>query len=196
MAATGTPSAQAGEPFDPPDVQWWSPSPRLAAARRVTACGPLGLLTVLAAVLAVVLETDWLWIVAGVLVVAAGWAWWTIGRQVRSWGYAERADDLLVRHGMMWRTVVVVPYGRMQYVDVYAGPVDRAFGLAKVQLHTASARSDASIPGLTPQEAARLRDRLASRGEARLAGLGGAPYRPRRRRPSGSRTPPGTGSTR
>jgi membrane protein YdbS with pleckstrin-like domain len=59
----------------------------------------------------------------------------------------------------------------MQYVDVYAGPVDRIFGLAKVQLHTASARSDAYIPGLSPQEAARLRDRLASRGEARLAGL-------------------------
>ena len=94
-----------------------------------------------------------------------------IGRQVRSWGYAERADDLLVRRGVAFRTVVVVPYGRMQYVDVYAGPVDRIFGLAKVQLHTASARSDAYIPGLPPQEAARLRDRLASRGEARLAGL-------------------------
>jgi membrane protein YdbS with pleckstrin-like domain len=106
-----------------------------------------------------------------VLLGAALWAWWVIGRQVRSWGYAERADDLLVRHGIMWRTVVVVPYGRMQFVDVYAGVVDRMFGLAKVQLHTASARSDAFIPGLVPQEAARLRDRLASRGEARLAGL-------------------------
>jgi uncharacterized protein len=171
MAATGTPSGQAGEPFEPPDVQWWSPSPRLAAARRLTACGPLGLLAVLAAVLAVILETGWLWIAAAVLVVVAGWAWWVIGRQVRSWGYAEREDDLLVRHGLMWRTVVVVPYGRMQFVDVYAGVVDRMFGLAKVQLHTASARSDAYIPGLGPQEAARLRDRLASRGEARLAGL-------------------------
>ena len=49
------------------------------------------------------------------------------------------------------RTVVVVPYGRMQFVDVYAGVVDRMFGLAKVQLHTASARSDAYIPGLGPQ---------------------------------------------
>jgi uncharacterized protein len=72
---------------------------------------------------------------------------------------------------LMWRTVVVVPYGRMQFVDVYAGLVDRIFGLAKVQLHTASASSDAYIPGLRPQEAARLRDQLASRGEARLAGL-------------------------
>jgi membrane protein YdbS with pleckstrin-like domain len=171
MAATGTPTARAGEPFDPPDVQWWSPSPRLAAARRLTACGPLGLLAVAAGVFAAVLDTYWLWIAAAVLAVGTVWAWWVIGRQVRSWGYAEREDDLLVRHGLMWRTVVVVPYGRMQFVDVYAGVVDRMFGLAKVQLHTASARSDAYIPGLGPQEAARLRDRLASRGEARLAGL-------------------------
>jgi membrane protein YdbS with pleckstrin-like domain len=171
MAATGTATGDAGEPFDPPDVQWWSPSPRLAAARRLTTCGPLALLAVLGGVLAVVLDVGWLWIAAAGLLALAGWAWLLIGRQVRAWGYAEREDDLLVRHGVMWRTVVVVPYGRMQFVDVYAGVVDRMFGLAKVQLHTASARSDAYIPGLGPTEAARLRDRLASRGEARLAGL-------------------------
>src|SRR3954451_24027736 len=171
MAATGTPIDAAGEPFDPPDVQWWSPSPRLAGARRLTTCGPLVVLAVGAAVLAPVLSTGWLWIAAGILALVAVWAWWVVGRPVRSWGYAEREDDLLVRHGVMWRTVVVVPYGRMQFVDVYAGVVDRMFGLAKVPLHTASARGDAYIPGLGPQEAARLRDRLASRGEARLAGL-------------------------
>jgi membrane protein YdbS with pleckstrin-like domain len=64
-----------------------------------------------------------------------------------------------------------VPYGRMQFVDVTAGPLDRRFGLASVQLHTASAATDARIPGLVPDEAARLRDRLASQGEARAAGL-------------------------
>jgi membrane protein YdbS with pleckstrin-like domain len=171
MAATGRPTGEPGEPFDPPDVQWWSPSSRLAAARRLTVCGPLAVLAVLAALFAVLAAAGWLWIAAAVLLALAGWAWLLIGRQVRAWGYAEREDDLLVRHGVMWRTVVVVPYGRMQFVDVYAGVVDRMFGLAKVQLHTASARSDAYIPGLGPQEAARLRDRLASRGEARLAGL-------------------------
>jgi membrane protein YdbS with pleckstrin-like domain len=59
----------------------------------------------------------------------------------------------------------------MQFVDVQAGPVDRLFGVAHVQLHTASAATDARIPGLNATEAGRLRDRLASRGEARLAGL-------------------------
>ena len=161
----------AAEPFDPPEVEWTRVSARLASARRVVSCGSLLLLAAALAVLGVVLDTSWLIVAAVVPLAAAAWAWWVVGRQVRGWGYAERADDLLVRRGVAFRTVVVVPYGRMQYVDVYAGPVDRIFGLAKVQLHTASARSDAYIPGLPPQEAARLRDRLASRGEARLAGL-------------------------
>ena len=59
----------------------------------------------------------------------------------------------------------------MQFVDVKAGPLDRWCGVAEVQLHTASAQSDAKIEGLPPAEAARLRDRLTTRGEARLAGL-------------------------
>ncbi len=99
------------------------------------------------------------------------WAWMVIGRRVRSWGYAERADDLLVTRGVLRRQLVVVPYGRMQFVDVNAGPLDRRFGLATVQLHTAAATTDATIPGLVPAEAARLRDRLAARGEATAAGL-------------------------
>ena len=80
-------------------------------------------------------------------------------------------DDLLIRKGILFRSLVVVPYGRMQYVDVTAGPLARQFGIASVQLHTAAVGTNATIDGLPPQEAARLRDRLASRGEARLAGL-------------------------
>lgn len=92
-------------------------------------------------------------------------------RRVRSWGYAERDDDLVVARGVLVRRITVVPYGRMQFLDVTAGPVERAFGLATVQLHTAAAASDARIPGLAAEEAARLRDRLAALGEARSAGL-------------------------
>jgi membrane protein YdbS with pleckstrin-like domain len=102
-----------------------------------------------------------LWLVRTVFVI----------RSLRSWGYAERVDDLLVRHGLLFRRLSIVPYGRMQFVDVTAGPLERLFGLATVQLHTAAAASDARIPGLRPEEAARLRDRLAALGEARAEGL-------------------------
>jgi len=160
-----------GSPFDPDGVAWRQVSPRLASAQRLTGCLPLVL--VAAGLLVCGLLTDITPFLFGAAAVAAlaVWTWWLVGRQVPAWGYAEREDDLLVRHGIAFRSIVVVPYGRMQYVEVQAGPVDRMLGIAKVQLHTASAGTDAVIPGLPPQEAARLRDRLASRGEAQLAGL-------------------------
>ncbi len=97
--------------------------------------------------------------------------WLVLRGRYRSWGYLERDDDLVVRHGVLFRQVTVVPYGRMQFIDVSAGPIDRLFGLATVQLHTAAAASDARIPGLAQAEADRLRDRLASLGEAQATGL-------------------------
>jgi len=159
------------EPFDPPGEPWVRVSPRLATVRRlgllltwlpVTTAG-VAVLAALSVPLAVA--------AAAVAALALAWGWAVIGRTVRSWGYAERADDLLVTRGVLRRQLVVVPYGRMQFVDVTAGPLDRRFGLATVQLHTAAAATDATIPGLVPEEAARLRDRLAARGEATAAGL-------------------------
>ncbi|MCE7083159.1 PH domain-containing protein [Streptomyces sp. ST2-7A] len=100
-----------------------------------------------------------------------GWLWWVLGRHFRSWRYRERQDDLLIGRGVLWRRLTVVPYGRMQLVEVTSGPLDRKFGLARLQLHTAAAATDATIPGLDPAEAERLRDRLTELGEARSAGL-------------------------
>jgi membrane protein YdbS with pleckstrin-like domain len=71
----------------------------------------------------------------------------------------------------MVRRLSVVPYGRMQFVEVTAGPVERIFHLSTVKLHTAAAASDARIPGLEVEEAARLRDRLTELGEAMAAGM-------------------------
>ncbi|WP_189168829.1 PH domain-containing protein [Pilimelia anulata] len=113
------------------------------------------------------------------VLLVAGWAvlggtlvrTWSTFRAVRAWGYAEREHDLLVRHGLLVRRLSIVPYSRMQFVDVAAGPVERAFDLATVTLHTASAASDARIPGLPPAEARRLRDRLAALGADPSAGL-------------------------
>ncbi|WP_128375404.1 PH domain-containing protein [Streptomyces cavernae] len=99
------------------------------------------------------------------------WGWPMLGHNWRSWRYAERADDLLISRGVLWREETVVPYGRLQLVEVTSGPVERHFNLASVQLHTAAAATDARIPGLAPEEAERLRDRLTELGEARSAGL-------------------------
>jgi uncharacterized protein len=158
-------------PFDPPGVVWSRVSPRLATARLLSAGIALGVLAVAAVVLLLVLDQWWPWILLGLVVAQAVWTAVVVPRQVRAIGYAERDDDLLIRKGILFQTLVVVPYGRMQYVDVQAGPLARRMRIAQIQLHTASASTDATIDGLEPAEAERLRDRLASRGEARLAGL-------------------------
>lgn len=158
-------------PFDPPGVAWQRVSPKLVAVRLIALALWFALPLAGSAALAALTGVAGLWAIPAVIAALAIWGAILVPRQVRAMGYAERDDDLLIRKGIMFRTLVVVPYGRMQFVDVQAGPLDRWGGIAKVQLHTASPASDAAIPGLPPTEADRLRDRLAERGEARLAGL-------------------------
>lgn len=148
------------------------PSPRLWVARQSVLAAVLVLLLALTSVLALI-RGSVLGEALGLLVLLtlAATAWTLMRGRYRSWGYCERHEDLLVRRGLLFRQLSVVPYGRMQFVDVRAGPVDRLFGLATVQLHTAAAASDARIPGLLQADADRLRDRLATVGEARATGL-------------------------
>jgi uncharacterized protein len=154
------------------DLAWLRPSPQLATMRRAE----VGVSTAVAAIVAGGLLWTWVSVLAGlvafVLAVALGIVVsWLVQRRIHSWGYAEREDDLLVRHGLLVSRLSVVPYGRMQFIDVTAGPVERLFGVVTVKLHTAAAASDARIPGLSEETGRRLRDRLASLGESRASGL-------------------------
>ncbi|WIY82811.1 PH domain-containing protein [Propionimicrobium sp. PCR01-08-3] len=108
---------------------------------------------------------------AAVLLVLAIWRLWRQGAIARSWAYAERDSDLYIKSGIFNRRLTVIPYGRMQAVNISAGPIERAFKVATVKLVTASAQSDAVIPGLDPEAAAALRDRLTERGEIQATGL-------------------------
>jgi membrane protein YdbS with pleckstrin-like domain len=159
--------------FNPPAGDWRRVSPRLATVRRIGILVAAGGVVVVGLVL-VALVPDARWIGALLVVPAvggAGWGWFWAGRNQRSWGYTENDDDLLVTSGMMFKRLVAIPYGRMQFVDVQAGPLERAFGIATVTLHTASTETAADIPGLPAAEATRLRNRLTELGEAHGAGL-------------------------
>lgn len=152
---------------------WVPVSPRLVSARRIVLL--LVYLLVGVGLVALFLIPDvppvlrWVYVAAAIVVFI--WMWWLIGRRVRSYAYCEREHDLLVTSGILFRRTVIVPYGRMQLVDVTAGPIDRMLGITTVQLHTAAATTDATIPGLEPDVAAAVRDRLARKGESRSAGL-------------------------
>lgn len=96
---------------------------------------------------------------------------WIIGRQVRNFAWAQGEHDFLIRRGAFFRSMTIVPYGRIQYVDISEGPVSRFFGISTVIIHTASVSTRALVQGIPSEDAARLRDQLAQRGSAEMAGL-------------------------
>lgn len=167
------------EAIDPPGITWLRVSPKYVTVRLAAwALANLFLVSLLCLPLILVANGAWpsfpLWLavcIPAVTLLLALWRLLLIPRQVRAIGYAEREDDLLIRRGIFFQRTLVVPYGRMQYVDIGAGPVERGLGLCTLKLHTASAGTNAQIPGLPAAEGARLREQLSARGEARLAGL-------------------------
>lgn len=161
------------ELFASPGEAWQRLSPNYRSMRRLTSVIGIGVVF-LAGALVVGLAAGVWWLAGLIALVGAGILvarWIVVGRNWASWGYLEREEDLYITHGVLFRTMITVPYGRMQLVEVRSTPLQRAYGLATVQLVTASASTDAAIPGLLPDEAARLRDRLSELGEARASGL-------------------------
>ena len=151
--------------FAPAAATWQRISPAYAMVLRVRMLVTLLIVTSLAAV-PLWLMTGWHWGIAAIAagLVYAGWQWFRIARWVRAWGYAERDSDLYLTHGLWFKELTVVPYGRMQAVKIESGPLARSLGLANLELVTASLQSSATIPGLAKDHAEQLRDRLTAIG--------------------------------
>jgi membrane protein YdbS with pleckstrin-like domain len=165
--------AKVDDLFAPPGAEWRRVSPKLATVRRllVASLGALVLVPLVIAGAFGLLARGPVVALVVLLLLLTGWGWWLVGRNASRWGYAEQDEELHITSGAYFRKLTVVPYGRMQYVDVHSGPLEQLYGIAKVQLHTASPGTSATIPGLTADEAARLRDRLTALGETQAAGL-------------------------
>ncbi|QIO23154.1 PH domain-containing protein [Haloarcula sp. JP-L23] len=107
---------------------------------------------------------------------AAGWALLVVLGTVhaafahRIWRFGLQDDALFLVRGVLTRRDTSVPYVRVQHVDTTRGPIERTAGLASVVVYTAGSRgADITIPGLRPERATELRERLrdlASESEA------------------------------
>ena len=74
-------------------------------------------------------------------------------------GYLMRNHDISYKRGLLFHKRTTVPLVRIQHSEVTQGPLQRLFDLATVKIYTAGGQqSDLSIPGLTPAEAAKVRD--------------------------------------
>jgi hypothetical protein len=90
-------------------------------------------------------------------------AWWYPRADYRYWRYEVAADALELRHGILRRVHSAIPYFRVQHIDVTQGPVERLVGLSQLVIHTASAGTDATIPGIAAREAEDLRRRILAK---------------------------------
>jgi uncharacterized protein len=158
------------ELFDGGGLDWRPVSARLMTARTVTLLAWLGPMVLVLAVMAVLL-TPWSWVAAAAVLALIVWGLWLIRRQVSAMSYIELAEDLVIRKGRLFRQVSSIPYGRLQYVDLQSGPLERKLGMATLQIFTASPSTSATIPGLPIETAEQMRERLMQRGEAQRAGL-------------------------
>ena len=81
----------------------------------------------------------------------------------RNWSYTVHDAGLETERGLLVRRRRLIPYLRLQHVDLSHGPVDRRIGLQELVLHTAARGAASRLPGLAAEEAAALRRLLLDR---------------------------------
>jgi len=82
-------------------------------------------------------------------------------RRYHARGYQMGADRLRVVRGLVFRSDTVVPFGRVQHIDVHQGPVERAYGLGTLVVHTAgNHNASVSLPGLGHADAMAMREEI------------------------------------
>lgn len=105
--------------------------------------GPYGLITGLA------------WLLAAIAVTTFP------GRRVQRWGYKIGEGQLRVARGWLFRTDTIVPFVRVQHIDVGQGPIERWFGLSHLVVHTSGTHNSmVTLPGLHADLAAAMRETI------------------------------------
>jgi uncharacterized protein len=152
----------------------WQRLPANAAKAKQLGALALNLPLAVAAVVSTGMLAGWGWPAWLASVLSGAWTTWRViraGRWARSFAYLEREQDLLITAGLWAKQFSAVPYGRMLSVEVQSGPIARFWGLASVAVVTASSASNATIPAVSADTAAGLRDRLIAAGEAQALPL-------------------------
>lgn len=100
-------------------------------------------------------------IITPVILLVAYWIWVIPQRRYNRWGYSAGTDRLRIVRGYLFYSDTVVPYGRIQHMDVDQGPIERPYGLATFSAHTAGTHgSTIVLPGLPHADALALRERI------------------------------------
>jgi membrane protein YdbS with pleckstrin-like domain len=78
--------------------------------------------------------------------------------------YALRKHDVIYTSGWIIRNTTVLPFNRVQHVEIKHGPIDRMFGLSSLKIFTAGgSQSDMVIPGLERERAQRIKELIVNK---------------------------------
>jgi len=98
------------------------------------------------------------YVVAGIMGLGSVWALYHFFADVRIF-YAIREQDISKQSGLIFRKLSCQPILRVQHVEVNRGPLDRAAGLASLQVFSAGGEMHTfDIPGLSIERAEQLRE--------------------------------------
>jgi putative membrane protein len=96
-----------------------------------------------------------------------------IGALIQFWSYRYRfdRDEMVVRHGIIFRNERHIPYARIQNIDLVQNPLHRMFGVAEVRLETAGGQKPEAVMRVLSLEAVhQMRTRVfGGRGETSAA---------------------------
>jgi membrane protein YdbS with pleckstrin-like domain len=82
-------------------------------------------------------------------------------RRYQARGYQLGDDRLRVVRGLVFNSDTVVPFGRVQHIDVHQGPLERAYGLGTLVLHTAgNHNASVALPGVAHDDALAMREAI------------------------------------
>jgi len=140
--------------------------PRVRRQWRLEAAGATVILWIITFAGSLVIPLSWevrivLWAILAAAIAVALQA--MVAIRYRYWKYGLGADVLILEHGVWTRRRSMTPYFRVQNVDVSQGPLERWLGLKQLTIRTASATTDASIPGLDAEAAEKLRAQILER---------------------------------
>ena len=149
-------------PLDPKAVPIWRISNAIAFGILLAFVGGMGFQ------MGRVFPESWP-VIGGVMGLFALWALfmvvWHPALAYRAGGYAMDEDVLLLRSGVWWQVVHLLPRSRLQHVDLKSGPIERRFGLATLVLFTAGTHAAMlTLSGISQEDAQRLRDALLAGG--------------------------------
>ncbi|WP_250885561.1 PH domain-containing protein [Shewanella jiangmenensis] len=111
-----------------------------------------------------------LWGVPAIVLLLCLAAVYLCRRHVAHLGYGVTELEIISQKGIWWQSRTALPYSRIQHVTLSQGPLERRFGLARIECFSAgSGTAEIEIAGLAEATAEALRSHLLGKAGAQDA---------------------------